>query len=339
METVKKLIKLKFKLSLVVLIYFIIGVVIVAIITTIYWNLSKKVDDIKTKYGDEVKAVDDIKIKLNEASEQFKSLQEKIELGMKTRQEIYFGNLTNNILGYYGTWNMKTTKPEMENVKIAVRYSFSCSETLFKKGEVKNYAPTIRTCALRQLAQIRPESDFNPDLIHQNYFKDIRGNYVCKKQGRKVYTKNGNLSIWYISENGKEYEATSYVCKDYYIKTVKYNDTKIKWVYYGKDENDKKEFYKFADIIKMLYPTTKDYGLCQDNDCNWPWVWSKLYSLSLWNQKMDRWALDPEMNIYGRILIDESRIIMKFDKAGAGHWDLNFLNMLTRVDGWQEIYE
>lgn len=89
----------------------------------------------------------------------------------------------------------------------------------------------------------------------------------------------------------------------------------------------KKEGFEFA-----LVKTSKDYGWLQCNECNVNLTLKRLKELGLWNEKENRWLLDPEVNAMMRILIDNERIRQGWNTPTSTNYDKNFYSMLLKVD-------
>jgi len=304
------------KLKSRVIIIISISILISMIIIRYSIKIKNDIENLKNRYSYELDKINVLNETLDNAQKELENLKVKIEQNKLDKKRVYFMNLKNRILGRYAAWGMKMNDKDEANVELAIRLSFSCAEILKQKGELRFYGKTIRECALRSLAQQPVESNFNPDLVHQNYAKDRNG-YICNDGTRYKEIKNNENKIvnWY-GVNGIEYakDERGYIGNNgTRVKSIKGNEHR-------------------------LIKTTKDWGWQQVNDCNLKWCFDKLYKLGLWNPKMNRWALDPEINIYMRYLIDDKRIQDKMDISGKGHWDQTFLNMLERVEGWEEIY-
>ena len=136
-----------------------------------------------------------------------------------------------------------------------------------------------------------------------------------------------------MTENGKECKADWTTVKNYYI----YKDGNS-FVMIGKDASEKTVFKTWDEATKYLIPTSKDYGWAQVNDCNMTMCYSTLQKLGLWRPDSGRWALDPELNIYMRYIVEEDRIRIGFEKPGDGHWDKVFVEGLMRIDGWEGLW-
>jgi hypothetical protein len=325
-------------------------IIILAGITILYerYELSvtkQDIKELKKQYGDKIIGVyeelDEIQkkvISLTEDKNRWDSDKKKEMLELQKIE--YFYKCTESILGGYAIHGMKRTKDERKVISDTVVRVFDCMEVCKEKGLLKNFAKTVRIAAIRTLGAFKRETNFDLNCVQWNYVRERRSRYVLlfMPEDKKLIESLGKLG-------DQNYKAFSDGNMEFTINNKKYKAKPIgrieKIIISDKDEvivslNGIKTKVKAIDYA---IKTTRDWGGLQVNDINLEHGYKVLAQKGIWNASMDKWTLDPEINIYLRMTEFEQRITDKLDEIDHGPWDQNLVESLEKVEGWEGIYE
>ena len=296
------------------------AVLIIGISLYIYLSLNNKINEIKSKYGDEMLALSDFNTMLKSTSKDIKDLSSTVNKKLKTDEDAYLDNVKYAIVGYYNFTGQKKTQEEIDWIGESVRVSFECSEILFAKGAIKTYAPNIRVCAIQNLGEKRVETNFNKDCVVDNYEKTGDGKFLVYKD------------------------------KSHYVRRIQ--SSQMCEVFTS--DWKKSEAVLFSSIVSQLNVTSTDFGESQVNSVHLkPHPADNIYTTmskwGVWSLDMNKWIMDPKINCYARIIINEERTAdwvkhapdkcnpRTMDEPGNGHWDKMFVSNLLKVSGWQSV--
>jgi hypothetical protein len=310
-------------------------------------QIKKDKEEWEKKYSQAIKVMDIHKqledsqaeiIRLQKEKEKYE--KEKIEMLKDLQLKHYYDKLAEKILGLYSAWGMKRSKEEAKIIYETVPRVFNCVNIMFEKKRIKAFSKSPRITSLRILGAYKKETNFVLDSINQNYVRERPGKFIL------LFTK----------EDKKRIEALGMLWDDCYKKQP---DGRIEFLFGEKKEyakpigriekviiGDKDEVTITIEGVKQkvkavdyAIKTTRDWGGLQVNDVNLKSGYSELFKLGLWNIQMDRWTLDPEINIWLRLLEFEDRARLNWIDWNSPPWDLSLYAALEKVDGWQGILE
>ena len=342
MINLKNVVHLRRKLIKINIFFMITGLLILSVATISYIQINSKVGELKKNYGSSIEMLDDVKLQMTEANGQLTEVSRKLDRNIQTQKNIYFDKIASYICGGYGTYGMKNNKLEREDIRKTVELYFESAVVMHRKGMIKLYSHTPRQTAIRALGEARKETDFNSMCVNQNYVRDTTSRYVVLFNPDDKYAIEdlgrlksesfdyvlGRQATFVSEETGNKKRAAPIGISDKIVVETK----DLATITIGKQK-------KKIRICDYAIKTTKDYGKLQVNEINLTKAFAALKRNGLWNEAMDRWAQDDQINFYLRMYVNEDSTRAGRDMRGAGHWDETLVNGLEKIDGWQGIYE
>jgi hypothetical protein len=286
--------------------------VILLIEAFIFINLKNRTLELEAKYGDKLVELVCMDERYQRAQGHIIDLQSELIASesrhqseiLDLKRETYWSNKAWAVTGFYSYVAAKGSAKDYDDIYNTIKLYDIEAQRLWRLVEIKKYARSARALSHQACGEAKVESDFNSNLICQNYARDA--NKLFK-------LKDGRLGKSVYGASGKEWRIL--------------NPTTNKWAPIS-----------WGDISLILKPTTKDYGRLQVNAVNLEWGYSKLYKLGLWNEKMDQWVLHDRTNFLIRMLINEDRTRRGWDVQNAGHWDARIVTLLNRVRGYEVVF-
>lgn len=314
-------------------------------------NNQSELQKLKNKYGKDVDQIIELNSQLVSTQTQILSLQaaqqkiEDIRKMEKTQVELqhYYQCVAEKIKGIYCAWNMKRTKEEAKVIDDIVPTVFKDVNLMYKTGRLANFGGTPRIISLRILSMYKTETNFDLDSINQNYVRDRPAKWVT------MFTKEDKTLI---EGRGFLWDGNYKKLPDGRIEFSFGEDGKTKA--YAKPIgsirkiiiDDKDEVEVTIDGVKQkvkatqhAIKTTKDWGGLQNNDVNLSYGYAELKRLGLWNEKMNKWTLDVDVNIWLRLVECDEAARLKWIDWTYPPWDSTMLYGLEQVSGWKGLME